>query len=191
MSDKGHPIRNGIIATVVGGIILAAILNPWFRTTILSILSFIKKTFAVLFAWASLHTKIANWLLLALCVLAGITVLRWIAIILHRHKQPQDSYDHDSIFGVDWRWSGGGKNVYGLWCFCPRCDVQLVYHEQRKDHHQVCLLHQPHFTEFVCENCGIRSKKLAGDHQDGLARVERESNRRFRTGEWKKTNSQQ
>ncbi|MHC4867735.1 MAG: hypothetical protein ACYTEX_26995, partial [Planctomycetota bacterium] len=59
--------------------------------------------------------------------------------------------------------------------------------EQRTDYNEPSYLYPPEFTQFVCENCHIKSQKLQGGKSSALDRIEREIRRRLRTGEWKKS----
>ncbi|WFB37574.1 hypothetical protein P3T73_07350 [Kiritimatiellota bacterium B12222] len=186
MSNNSHAIRNGVITTVVGGAILAGILSSWFRGLLLGFGRAVAKPFVAIWHWLTVTTTVPNWLLSVLILLACATIIRWLIAILRATNVEKESYNHDTIFGVHWRWSGGAAHINNLWCFCPKCDAELVYHEQRQDYRDVSFLDSAHFTQFVCENCSLCSHELDGDQYAAVARVKREIRRRFRTSEWKK-----
>ena len=94
------------------------------------------------------------------------------------------SYTEDSFDGVRWRWGWRGNQVDNLWCFCPRCDAQLVFHEGYGK------------TEFICERCPsdgtldsfgslgrVVTTVSGGDRQYAFARAKREIDRRIRAGQ--------
>lgn len=186
MSNKNHPVLNGIIATVIGGLILAAILNTWFREILTELLGVFAKPFVYFAQWISASTAVYNWVLLMLMILGLITICRWLSALWNAKTSNTVTYCADNIFGVIWRWDGSPYRPNKLCCFCPQCDAELVYQEQREDYIPVTFLDHPHFTQFVCENCKIRSSKLNGNLQAAIACVEREIRRRFRTGDWPK-----
>ena len=94
------------------------------------------------------------------------------------------NYTEDSFDGVRWRWRWRGNQVDNLWCFCPSCDAQLVYHETYGA------------TEFICERCPsnrtvdpfesggrLVTTVRGGDRNYVLARAIREIDRRIRVGQ--------
>ena len=94
------------------------------------------------------------------------------------------NYTEDFFDGVRWRWGWRGNRVDNLWCFCPSCDAQLVYHETYGA------------TEFICERCPsnrtvdpfesggrLVTTVRGGDRNYVLARAIREIDRRIRVGQ--------
>ena len=91
------------------------------------------------------------------------------------------NYTEDSFDGVRWRWRG--NQIDDLWCFCPRCDAQLVFREGYGE------------TDFICERCPsdgtldsfgslgrVVTTVPGGDRQYAFARARREIDRRNRVG---------
>ena len=86
-------------------------------------------------------------------------------------------YVEDDIRGAKWRWGWIGNRLSNLWCYCPDCEAVLVY---RYD-----LIFEE--THFLCENCrhSVVATIKGGDKDYALRAVEREIDRRIRTGEYK------
>ena len=181
--SEGHTIRNTIIGTVIGGLILAVLLSPWLRGLILTVLGW--GWHGVVFVGGSLFRSIAVpvWLLVIVTVLAMFPIVRAVRAFRRRKGGPS-TYTEDSIFGVVWRWRyrSGGVDAKP---FCPKCDLELVPLEQRYDSCDAGRVFPADFTHFACENCRIKSEKFDGGVSYALDRVEREIRRRIRTGEWK------
>ncbi len=74
-------------------------------------------------------TRTPNWLLL---VMAGCTFLALLlAIRKLRTTTPQPTdYCSDLFFNMRWRWAYAGGRVHNLATFCPRCDLQIVPHDE-------------------------------------------------------------
>ena len=99
-------------------------------------------------------------------------------------------YTVDIIEGVRWRWSWGGnenKWVTNLKPFCPECDRELdtpdafTQFEIMSDH----LRHtEPNKSSVECGNCGF-SQTWNRNYVDVHDDVEKEIERRKRTGEWR------
>ena len=176
-----HPVRNGIIATVVGGIILSAI--PPLRSFFLELMSWAWS--GVIGVWTALISSysVPGWalLIIGLFALAGFVRL---LVVLWPQNEPAWNYTEDMLYGATWRWSWNSNGISNLWCFCPSCDAQLVYHED-------CTR-----TLFICERCPpdgedryYRSQGRVvaivegGDRHYAVGAVEREILRRIRTGE--------
>ena len=85
-----------------------------------------------------------------------------------------------TIYGLKWRWNWLGEQVQGLWCFCPRCDAQLVY----DDNSCHSVVRDPE-TLFICEHCShqVVGRIPGGNRAYALSAVEREIDRRIRVGE--------
>ena len=173
-----HPysVRNGIIVTVVGGLILSAI--PLSRR-------FLEKTMSWVWAgvswmWTALlsHYPVPGWVLLivglfALLGLVGLCVVLW-----PRNEPAYRSYTEDMLYGAKWRWSWIGREISNLWCYCPSCDMELVCSED--------ILTQR--TDFICERCSpgqSRRRVVAtvegGDRGYAVNAAKREIRRRIRT----------
>jgi hypothetical protein len=190
MGEKRHTIRNGIIVTVMGGLILAGILSDWFRLHLWQLITSIAKPLVLFGHWIKNDTVLPNWLFLTLGILSIITIIRALSAIRRMNGNATERYDHDEVFGIIWRWSGDPYQTYNLCPFCPHCDGELLYHDQRRDSFRIDnFLNKPDFTQFKCENCGFCSVEIDGDHQNAFGRTQREIGRRYRTGEWQNDNN--
>ena len=96
MADKhSHPVRNGIIATVVGGLILSAI--PSLRGFLGEMIS--RVWAGVIWVWAALvsNYSVPGWVLLitGLFALAGLVLLY---VVLRPQNEPADrNYTEDML----------------------------------------------------------------------------------------------
>jgi len=186
MSEK-HTIRNGIIASVIAGLILAVFLSSWFRGILQA--CFHGLLSAIIFMGGLLvhPIKIPVWVFAVLTMLAIFPIFRIMHALIKKYGESSEhTYIQDNLFGVVWRWCYNSSGIGNLWAFCPNCDLELVFDEQRSDHRKPSPFYPPEFTQFVCENCDIKSQKLPGKKSEALSRIEREIYRRLRTGEWRK-----
>ncbi|GEM_PF-907891 len=184
--DEKHTIRNGIVISVVSGLILAVLFSSWLRGICATIFHWLWSVIVYIASFFTHKVNVPIWLLLVIIFLA-IILMRIIQFFIKGDEceDHTEDYTQDSIFGVVWRWNMSYGNIHNLMAFCPRCDLELVYHEQRHDHYKPSRLYPAEFTQFECENCSIGSDKINGEHLHYLDRVEREIRRRYRTGEWK------
>lgn len=130
-------------------------------------------------------------LVLSLLALFGLAIvgLRLKELFQGEKKEQQvagptfQNYTEDSFDDVRWRWRWRGNQVDNLWCFCPRCDAQLVFREGYRE------------TDFICERCPsdgtldsfgslgrVVTRVSGGDKQYAFARARREIDRRMRAG---------
>ena len=188
-SKHPHTIRNGIIATVIGGLILSAILmlSGFF-------IEAISWGWAgVIWLWGGLESdySLPGWafLIFGLLALIGLVVVVAFLYDIFRSKEEPAyrKYTEDMLNGAKWRWSWNGDKISNLWCFCPSCDAQLVYHDNYENMHAN--------TDFICERCSsnetgnyYRSQgrvvaTVRGDKDYALDAVKREILRRIRTDE--------
>ena len=185
MHKHPHPVRNGIIVTVVGGLILSAFL--WLRGFLLEAMSQAWK--GVIWVWSGLVSdySVPGWTLLlvgifALIALVGLAALFW--VFRFQNEPAHRNYTEDMLYGAKWRWSWDGNEISNLSCFCPVCDSQLVYSESFEK------------TIFICERCspnradlpyGSQSRVVAtvqgGGKNYAVSAAAREILRRIRTGE--------
>lgn len=176
----------GLIATVVGGVILDVI--PRLGEVLAKVLS--GASSGISWVWTTLGSSYSmpGWALVVVGVLAliglisvGILVSR---PILRRQEHPHRGYIEDEVDGVVWRWRWSGNRIYSLWCYCPRCDAQLVYNDDIAQ------------TQFICErcpsdgsltDCGSRGRILltveGGNKDYAVSATQREIRRRIRTGQ--------
>ena len=178
--DDKHPIGNKVIASVIAGLLLAAIFY------------FIPKLFqwfvrAFLLIWNHLtsSTHIPNWLLWLLVIFSLITVVRRIRILLKREVNNEPTfrmYTQDSFEGMTWRWS---YDVYDrltdLSPYCPNCDALLVH---IKEPYQLARASS---VRFYCESCKQESAEIrGGDRKYANSMIERLIDRKIRNGEWER-----
>ena len=178
-------MRNGIIATVVGGLILSAIL-PQSRDFLVDAMSWVWA--AISWIWAALisHYSIPGWVFLIIGLLALAGLVRLCMVFWPQNEQAYKNYTEDMLYEAKWRWSWDGSQISNLCCFCPRCDAQLVYSED--------YIHGK--TDFICERCppdgpdlpdrphGRVVATVNGDrYYHAVGAVEREILRRIRTSE--------
>ena len=184
MADKRtHPVRNGIIATVVGGLVLSAI--PPLRGFVLEALSW--GSVGITWIWETVvsHYSMPGWAFLIIGLLSFIGLVQICRVLAPKTMGVPGyrSYVEDKLDGAVWRWSWSGNRISNLWCFCPTCDAQLVPGAGDDE------------THFICERCppderhrhhGFPGRVVAnirGDRLYALGVVEREILRRIRTGE--------
>ena len=177
-----HPVRNGIIATVAGGMILSMIpsLRGYFRNAISWGWS------GVIWLWHALisHYSVPIWLLLIVGFLAFVGLIRLFAVSFVIPSQEKSSflnYTEDLLYGAKWRWSWARNKITDLWCFCPICDAQLVPFDGSGE------------THFLCERCpplesdpnqfGRVVVIRPGNRDYVVGSAEREILRRIRTGD--------
>lgn len=183
-------MRNGIIATVVGGLILAAIMSliPQLRAFFVDAALWLWR--GVTWVWAALISDYSMpvwvFLIIGLFALVGLALL---CVILWSRIKPEieseyQKYTEDTLYGAKWRWSWNGNEISNLWCFCPICDAQLVYSEGYTE------------TKFICERCSrdradchyrsggrVIATVEGGDRYYAVSAAKREILRRIRTGE--------
>lgn len=164
-----HPIRNGLIVTVVGGLVLSLI--PPIRGVVLSGLGSLWSGITWLWSAAVSDYAIPGWLVLLMGTLSLVVIFRFVAKRFAKDEPIHLKYVEDRIFGTTWRWRWAGDQIVKLWCFCPTCDAQLVHNQDYES------------VDFNCENCGrtVFSKNSWAD--DVVSAAEREILRRLRTRE--------
>lgn len=183
-SSESHSVRNGVIATVVGGIALAVLGELWppVKNGIAWLWEKIE-AFAGLFGESY---SVPGWALTVVGVLALVTIIRFIVELRASPVSPAAShtnYVEDILFGAKWRWSWSGGDISNLWCFCPRCDAELVYNDSAA--HNIYSREEPH-TLFICEHCNrnVMGRIDGGDKEYALGAVRREIRRKIRTEQY-------
>ena len=150
--------KGRIIPTVVGGVILAAILSLSQKLRELAIkgLEKIQNEITLPFYW------------LLITFAFGVVVTRLLA--WRANKKSIEYYNMDEIQGLVWEW-----DIYNfdssLKPLCPKCLAELPI---RGDHQQV----------YICVSCGFK-KKYDYTHNSILDLVKIEIEKRERTKEWK------
>ena len=189
MKEKeSHSIRNGIIATVVGGILLT--LWPPFRDVIVKILSWVWGLFVGFWNYLSSEHNVYGWVIIIFVLLAIPTLVVGIRKLIGSSEPSyQDLYTEDHLFGAKWHWGYDNGSIIHLWCLCPQCESELVYSEFVPDQYNIDHVGKPPKTEFVCEKCRVSRASLEGRKDHALGTVEREIRRKIRTGKWKESES--
>ena len=179
-----HPVRNGIIVTVGGGLILSAI--PQSRGFLVEAMSWAWA--GVSWIWAALisHYSIPGWVFLIVGLFALVGLVGLCVVLRPQNEPAYRSYTEDMLYGAKWRWSWTGSHISNLWCFCPDCDAQLV----PSGHYSISEK-----TDFICERCppdgadhfprpqGRVVATVEGDKHYAVGAAEREILRRIRTRE--------
>ena len=190
-NKHSHPVRNGIIATVVGGLILSAI--PSLRGFLVEVMS--RAWTGAIWVWTALISdySVPGWVLLitGLFTLVGLVVgLVLLCVVLRPQNEPADrNYTEDMLYGAKWRWrwSWIGKDILDLWCFCPICDAELVVYGEGFT-----------TTNFACERCPpdranrhyrVIATVSGSNRYHAVSAAKREILRRIRTGENLSSNS--
>ncbi len=182
MSENSYKtIRNGVIASVIAGVILLFI--PVVREYFLIALKWIWS--GIVWCWSSIFISysFSGWFLLILFGLAFIGILSIYFSFQRYFEQPEhNEYTSDTIFGMKWRWYWKGHSIRNLWCFCPNCDATLVY-----DDSSCRRFSGESATHYICENCASnRVGSITGGNKSyAEGAVKREIDRRIRTGQYK------
>jgi hypothetical protein len=178
-TPESHSVRNGVIATIVGGIALAGLGELWLPAKLALVWSWDQvASFVGLFGAAY---QVPGWLLAAISVLALVTVVRSL-VGLRTVASPQHfQFVEDQLYGAKWRWSWSGGDVSNLWCFCSRCDSELVYDDSTA---RSIYSHEGARTHFICEHCSRETVASipGGDKDYALGVVRREIRRKVRLG---------
>jgi len=180
--EESHSIRNGVIATVVGGLILAFV--PSFRNLVAWLWGLLRD--AAAYCWQLLVAEYGTpgWALLLLAALSLAFVIPRIGRLFRREPRAEDLYKEDRLFGAIWRWGYSQYGVINLHSLCPACQAELVYRETT-DGQQPTYFNPPNRTEFICENGHGVVAQVDGDNDYAEERVKREIRRKIRTSEWK------
>lgn len=176
-----HPIRNGVIATVIGGILLS-FWSP-FRAVLGNLFTWLWAL--VIATWDylwSLH-DVYGLVILILVLVSIPTVVNWFRMLME--KRPIDLYKEDELFGAKWCWYYSNGTISNLWCLCPQCENELIYSEIFPDRYLAGNEGKLAKTEFICEKCDVTRASLNGGKNDALNHVKREIRRKIRTEEWR------
>jgi len=131
-SDDKHPIRTGIIIAALGAVLGTGILYG--ATFIPGLVRGVAHVALSVGRFLTDSITLPRWLFLILCVLALVAVYRMVRpLFAHGPREASvTDYRTDRFLGVVWRWRYGFQgSPEDIWCFCPRCDTQLVYTEDR------------------------------------------------------------
>lgn len=183
MSEKSLiTIRNGAIASTIAGIFLLAI--PALRRYFITFFSWLWS--GAVWCWDAIFSYyvLPGWSLLIIFILAAIGLVKLLIFFKGKgEKSDHISYVEDYVFNVKWRWRWVNEQIIDLWCFCPSCDATLVYNDRSSRN----LYNPVNKTDFLCENCNHRiiTTINGGAMNYAISAVEREIDRRIRTGEYK------
>lgn len=187
MADKHpHPLRTAIIATVVGGLILSAILM--LRGFFIEAVS--QAWAGAIWLWNALlsYYLLPGWVFLIIGLFAIFGLAIGIAVlygVLQPQKEPAyQSYTEDMLYEAKWRWSWNGNKVLNLWCFCPVCDAELIPVKAFRETNFTCEHCPPDSEDYYHRPRGRVVSTMPGDGRNVINAVEREIRRRIRTGEY-------
>lgn len=184
MSESSfRSIRNGTIASVIAGIVL--LLIPDARAYVVRFLSWVWS--GLTWCWSGLMSSysLPGWVLLVVFLFSFIGVVSVFLALRGEPDKPEHlSYVEDFIHGAKWHWQWLSNQIVNLWCYCPRCEATLVYDDSSCHNY----LADTKKTDFICENCrhSVVASIPGGNKTYALGAVEREIDRRIRTGEYKR-----
>ncbi len=95
-----------------------------------------------------------EFLILSLFVFLGLIKSLEILLSFIKPKYEFHSYTSDNFKDIPWKWSWDGKEVVDLWCYCPKCDTELI-------HENDYLLYK---TSFSCVQCEKELLSLKSDN---------------------------
>jgi hypothetical protein len=174
LSDN-HQLRNRILGTVIGGIVLTLVL--WLAGFIPTLWQTCKSAFMWLIGFLLSSISIPAWLIVVVSPFIVATLFRIFVTISRKDiKHPTwRDYKEDEIMGMIWRWhySHYSGAIHNICCFCPYDDTELVYIERLM---QVTLR---------CETCNRQFGPFNADHDHICRMAERQIRRKIRSGEWK------
>lgn len=175
-SYKSIP-REAVIAAIaaalvaLGGIVLALVPRVW---------AWIVETLAGVWAHLTSWGSVPMWWLYLLYVVSGSAVLLVLWAVYENIKKPHwTDYIKDSFFNVIWRWQWKDSSTIGIWAYCPSCDTTLVYKNDHRYFDGVTTV------QLICETCSAVRVRENGDNNDLVAKVQRQIDRKLRTGEWR------
>lgn len=184
MSESSfRSIRNATIAGVIAGIFL--LFMPDVRAYIVRFFSWVWSGLA--WCWNGLMSSysLPGWVWLVVFLLSFIGVVSIFLSLRGEPDKPEhSSYIEDSMYGTKWRWKWVSNQIFNLWCYCPRCEATLVYDDSSCNNYFAEIKQ----TDFICENCGhsVIASIPGGNKNYAIGAVEREIDRRIRTGEYKR-----
>ncbi|MFC1490679.1 hypothetical protein ACFL6K_05670 [Candidatus Latescibacterota bacterium] len=174
-------IRNGIIATVIGGIILMAV--TFLRGHVLRFFFWIWS--GVEWCWNALFSPYwtFGWAFLILFIFAFVGIVNIIFYLVGKFKVPEyKKYVEDTIHGVNWHWQWDGSHIAKLRCYCPSCQGILICDDSSCNDYLLA-----NKTVFFCEHCSKIVSTVHGyNHNNVFRAVTYEIDRRIRTEEYKK-----
>ena len=184
MANKNpHPVKSGIIATVVGGLILSALSAiPQSRGFFLKAMSWVWS--GIIGIWSAIvsHYSVPGWALLIIGLFALASFVRLLAVLRPQNEPAYRKYTEDMIDGTKWHWSWDGDKIVNLWCFCPSCDAELIPNKFFDETHFICERCPP-VPDLQDQSHGRIIAIMNGNRYQAVRSAEREILRRVRTGE--------
>lgn len=179
MSEKSYiTIRNSVIASLVVAAIIPFV-EP-LRIYALQFISWLWSGCVWIFDALLASYAVPGWIWLIIFVFALTGLMTVYHSMWPTSSAEHSEYTEDRMYGAVWRWRWLGNSVSNLWCFCPSCDATLVYVTQ-----SVIDYRMDPKTDFLCENCNsVIATIKGGDKEYALGAIEREIDRRVRTGEY-------
>lgn len=167
-TPERHAIRNSVIA----GLLLAIILGSW------SYLSIVFGWLGDAVSWVggvlAYQVPLPVWLL----ILIGLVSLPAIVFLIFWlfPLNPWRRYTQDRFEGMIWRWQyDSNDRPTNLVAYCPSDDTSLLWTSAEWGD----------TVNVLCETCGKNYGALFGDIRDVQERIERQIDRKLRTGKWK------
>ena len=188
VNKQPHPVRNGIIVTVVGGLILSAI--PQFRGFLVEAISWAWA--GVTWVWIALisNYSIPGWAFLIIGFFALVGLAKICVVLWPENEPAYRNYTEDMLYGAKWRWSWNGDEISNLWCFCPNCDAQLIPREGYGSTDFICERCSPDRSDYLYRSHGLDQPHgqvvatvKGGDRHYAVGAAKREILRRIRTSE--------
>jgi len=184
MKEKeSHQVRNGIIATVVGGVILSF----WstLKDAVIKVFTWLWDM--LIGAWNYLWSahNVYGWIILALVFLSIPTIISGINRVKKKKELGYaELYREDNLFGAKWQWNYSNGNITNLEGICPQCQCELVYIEYIPKRFRFEDEGKSPKTELKCDRCDIIRASFKSARLYALGTVEREIERKIRTHEW-------
>lgn len=179
--EEKHSVRNGIIATVIGGLILSGIGYVIFFLP--NLFRWIINFFLRIWNYFISSASVPRWLLWLLIFMSVSTLFRVVRPLLRRrNNEPKvNMYREDSFEGITWRWSYNWANSpVNILPYCPYCDTMLVHVEQS-------FWSDIQKASFYCESCKqVRAEITGGGRSYAISMIARLIDRKIRNEEWKR-----
>jgi uncharacterized protein YbaR (Trm112 family) len=121
-----------------------------------------------------------------LIILSGLVWLFFIYTFLLLIKniligKTYEDYTEDTFHGINWRWYWKDGKIINLWCYCPICELEMSYIED-KEYYNNGFNYKYNVT-FTCEHCNREYTIIEHKLNYLLGVIEREIRRKIRIGE--------
>lgn len=179
-TQESNSVRNGVLGTVIGGIVLAGLAEFWppFKKLLVWIWDQISRLTTIF----TDSYSVPGLAITALVLLGLPTIVRLFLSFRKQNASPYTRYVEDSFYNARWRWGWVAGAVSNLCALCPRCDSELVYDDSSCN----SIYSDMKKTDFICEHCGhVAVASIQGGSKSyALSAVEREIRRKVRTNEF-------